>query len=519
MQRTWCSRYPLAIAATVAIIAIGAIAWRAVCPARPAVEDAKAIPRSPRISPDYVGIVLPPNIAPLNFAIREEGRRFFVQMRGEAGEAIEILSRSPTIAIPPHRWQTMLEANRGKQLRWDVYAEIDGQWSRYGTIVNRVAEHPIDPYLVYRLIPPVHNKWLEVGIYQRHLTTYKESAVLDGRRLNDACVNCHSFCESDPQRMLIGIRSNASDRATLLAHDGRVSKLDTPFGYTAWHPSGRIAAYSKNKTRQFFHTVGPEVRDVADLESSLMYFRLDARDSKRVPGASETESLTTYPAWSPDGRWLYYCRAPVLWTDHDAVPPERYDEVKYDLMRISYDVETDRWGSPETVLSAKETGLSILLPRLSPDGRFLLFCMCRYGCFPAFQPSSDLYLMDLEKGTYAKLPINSEFSESWHSWSSNSRWIAFSSKRGDGPFTRCYLSYLDPTGQACKPLVLPQSDPDFYDSFLKTFSVPELRTVPVPVSADALTRAARSRNAVAVETPQDGHPQIDDSDPYRQATR
>jgi hypothetical protein len=199
------------------------------------------------------------------------------------------------------------------------------------------------------------------------------------------------------------------------------------------------------------------------------------------------------------------------------VPPKGYAEVKYDLVRIAYDVEADQWGQPETVLAAKDTGRSILLPRISPDGRFLLFCMCRYGCFPAYQPSSDLYLMDLEKGTFAEAPINSEFSESWHSWSSNSRWIAFSSKRGEGTFTRCYLSYVDRSGRAHKPFVIPQADPEFYDTFLKTFSVPELVTGPVPVAPAALMRAARSDSAIAVTAMPDGQPEIDDSDPYRQA--
>lgn len=519
MQWNWPSRSRITVATSLAIAATAAIAWWAFRSERPAVEDAQAIPRPPQISPDYVGIVLPPNIAPLNFAVWEKGQRFLVRMRGKAGEAIEIVSHTPTITIPPQRWQALLDCNRGKELRWDVYAEVDGRWSRFDTIVNRVATDPIDPYLVYRLIPPVHNKWLDVGVYQRHLTTFTESPVLDGTRFGDACVNCHSFAQNDPQRMLIGIRGDSSDRATLLAHDGRVTKLGTPFGYTAWHPSGRLATYSTNKVRQFFHTAEAEIRDVVDLESAILYFPIDGRQSKRVPGASDEKHLATYPTWSPDGRWLYYCRAPLLWTDRNTVPPERYDEVKYDLMRVSYDIETDRWGTPETVLSAKETGLSILLPRLSPDGRFLLFCMCRYGCFPAFQPTSDLYLMDLEKGTYTKPPINSEFSESWHSWSSNSRWIAFSSKRGDGPFTRCYLSHIDPTGQAHKPLVLPQADPKFYDSFIKTFSVPELVTGPVPISTAPLTRAARSTEALPVDLPQDGRPTIDDSEPYQHADR
>ncbi|MCH5375495.1 MAG: hypothetical protein JJ992_16110, partial [Planctomycetes bacterium] len=176
-----------------------------------------------------------------------------------------------------------------------------------------------------------------------------------------------------------------------------------------------------------------------------------------------------------------------------------YKEVKYDLMRIPYDIERDAWGKPEQVLSAEETGLSILLPRVSPDGRWLLFCMCDYGCFPVYQPSSDLYMMDLATGEYRKLEINSEFSESWHSWSSNSRWVAFSSRRRGGDFTRCYFSFVDRAGRACKPFLLPQRDPEFYDSFLKTVSVPEFLTGPVPIASETLARAARSGVGIAVD--------------------
>ncbi|NLX97417.1 MAG: hypothetical protein GXY83_14705 [Rhodopirellula sp.] len=508
-------RLRFSIIAAIASIAAGA--WWAVGSGRPPGMDVEMVPRPPRISPDYAGIVLPPNVAPLNFAVREEGERFFARISGEAGEPVEIVSRSRAIAIPPGHWRALLDCNRGRDLRWEVYAELHGQWRRYHTLINRVAEDEIDPYLVYRLIPPVFNTWNEVGIYQRSLATSKESVVLDGKSLGSACVNCHAFSGNDPQRMLIAMRSDSLGKATILADEGRVAKLDTALGYTAWHPSGRMAAYSTNKVRQVFHTAGPEVRDVIDLESSLAYVRIASLESKQVPGASDEGQLATYPAWSPDGRWLYYCRAPLLWTDRDAVPPERYAEVRYDLMRMAYDLETDQWGDPQTVLSSNETGLSILLPRVSPDGRFLMFCMCGYGCFPAFQPTSDLYLMDLQKGTYEKPPINSEASESWHSWSSNSRWVAFSSKRGSGVFTRCYLSYIDETGRAHKPLVVPQADPEFYESFVKTISVPELLRGPVGVSPSALRRAANSDDAVPVAAARGGRSQVDDSEPYRQA--
>lgn len=497
-----------------AVMAIVAVMWWALWPERPALEDGQALPRLPRISPDYAGIVMPPNIAPLNFAVREVGRRFVVRIRGEAGETVEVVSRSPAIRIPPRPWRRLLDANRGRDLRWDVYAEAGGSWRRYQTIVNRVAKDEIDSHLVYRLIPPVYNQWYEVSIRQRSLATFAESPVLDGTSLDVACLNCHSFAAHDPQRMILGMRSSRYGKATLLAADGHVTKLGTSFGYTAWHPSGRMAAYSTNQVRQFFHGARDEIRDVVDLESGLAYYRLDARESKTVPGVSDERQLATYPAWSPDGRWLYYCRAPRFWAAGDVVPPERYTEVKYDLMRVSYDIETDRWGTPETVLAAQQTGLSILLPRISPDGRFVLFCMCAYGCFPAFQPTSDLYLLDLATGAYDKPPINSPFSESWHSWSSNSRWIAFSSKRQGGTFTRCYLSYVDETGHAHKPFVVPQRDPEFYDSFLKTFSVPELIAGPVRVRPAALARAARAEQATAVHVPAGEMPPPDNSDPY-----
>ena len=489
-------RLLLLVAAAVSVVAG---AWAALWHDRPSVDDAAPIARPPRIRPDYSGSVIPPNIAPLNFAVRERGTRFFVRIRAEAGDAIEILSRSPQITIPPRRWRALVGANRGKDLLFDVYADVDGRWRRYRTIVNRIAQEDVDGYVVYRLVGPIHTKWRKIGVYQRDLTTYRESVVLDGMSLERACVNCHSFANNDPQRMFIGVRSNTFGTATVLVHDGNVKKIGDKFGYTAWHPSGRVAAYSVNMADQFFHAAGAEVRDVVDLDAALAYYAIEARNVKMVPRASDKRRLETYPTWSPDGRYLYYCSAPLLWTDRNVVPPERYAEVRYDLMRIRYDVDADAWGEPETVLSAEETGLSILMPRISPDGRFLLFCMCRYGCFPVYQPNSDLYMMDLAAAKYAKLPINSEFSESWHCWSSNSRWIAFSSRRRGGTFTRCYISFVDKTGKAHKPFILPQSDPEFYDSLLQTVSVPELITGPVPIHGKSLARAARSENVVVVD--------------------
>jgi hypothetical protein len=203
---------------------------------------------------------------------------------------------------------------------------------------------------------------------------------------------------------------------------------------------------------------------------------------------------------------LYFCSAPRWWSNQNKIP-DRFNEIRYDLVRISYDIDSDTWGKPETILSAEDTGRSILLPRISPDGRRLLFCMCDYGAWAVHQPSSDLYMLDLKarqqdgKYEYRRLDINSDQSESWHTWSGNSRWIAFSSKRNTGVFTRIYISYVDREGNVSKPFVLPQKDPTYYDSCLWTYSIPELIPEPVPMTKEKLGRVIRSAERISVRMP------------------
>jgi len=469
-----------------------------------AIETYVHVPTPPRILPDYAGAVIPANIAPLNFHVLEEGRGYFVQVRGEGDTdaGIEVFSQNGDIRIGPRPWRSLLEANRGKEVYFDVYVQDDrSQWRKFQSLSNTVATDDIDSYVVYRLMKPIYNWWKDIGIYQRSLADYDESLVMHGRSFQEGCLNCHSFIGNDPKTLTIGLRSSTYGSSTLLVRDGSVQKIGAKWGYTAWHPSGQLAVYSMNKVRQFFHAGQMEVRDVADLDSALACYLVQDRKVVCPEPLSEKDRLESYPAWSPDGKYLYYCSAPILWTDRNAVPPEHFDEVKYDLRRIPYDAQSGQWGEVETVLSAETTGQSILLPRVSPDGKYLLFCMCQYGCFPVYQASSDLYLMDLATGEYRRLDINSDYAESWHSWSSNSRWIAFSSKAQDGLFTRTYLSYVDADGRVHKPFVLPQRDPRFYESQLKTYSVPELVTGPIEVSRTSLGRAARASASISVDIP------------------
>jgi Tol biopolymer transport system component len=259
-----------------------------------------------------------------------------------------------------------------------------------------------------------------------------------------------------------------------------------------------------NRVVQFFHSVGDEPREVLDLDSNLAVYVLSDHAVVAPECLRVDDRLETYPAWSADGTYLYFCSAPLLWADRKTVPPKRYEEVRYDLMRIGYDVESKSWGEVENVLSARETGMSIALPRTSPDGRFLLFCMCDYGCFPVHHESADLYLMDLQTGEYRRLAINSDQSDSWHSWSSNGRWFVFSSRRGNGMFARPYLAHVDADGEVHRPLLLPQKDPRFYGSLLETYNLPELVRGPINVRPEAIDRVLCGDELVEMGLPTTG---------------
>jgi hypothetical protein len=489
-----------------------------------ALDGAVAAGRRPQVHPDYADTMIPPNIAPPNFQVRESGSRYFVRIRPPQGGPLEIASRSGRIDIPEKPWHELLARNRGGQLTFEVFVQSDDRWQRFDAFGVAIAREDIDNYLAYRRIRPVHSAWRDMGIYQRDLRSFDESVILSSEYFGGGCVNCHTFCNNRADTMLVSTRSKQYTNSAIIIRDGKAEKVAATFGYSAWHPTGKVLVYMSAKIVMFEHAAGREIRDVIDLDSYLAYYDVNARTVRTAPALAQKERLETYPTWSPDGRFLYFCSAPRTWTDRNAIP-EQYDRVRYDLVRVAYDVERDTWGSVETVLSAQDTGQSILEPRISPDGRWLLFCMCDYGCFPVYRQSSDLYLIDLEAARrtgryeYRRLGVNSDESESWHSWSSNSRWIAFSSKRGNGTFTRTYLSYVDPNGVAHTPLLLPQKDPTHYDSCLWTYSVPEFATGPVEVAEENLGRVVRGSRRINVEmpvttaTPQAGPEAA--SDPYR----
>jgi len=452
-----------------------------------AIDECDSVGRLARIHPDYSNTVIPPNIAPLNFLLQEQGSLYCVKIHSEQGQTIEVQSQKPQIRIPLRRWKKLLKVNRGNQLYFDVYVRGEsGRWNRFETITNTIADDDIDDYLVYRKLR-LSVTWKDMGMYQRNLESFNESIVLHNSSFDSGCINCHSFLRNSSDNMLTQIRSSEYGTPMIMVRNGEVTPVNTQTeftpgkaGFTAWHPNGRVIAFSINKFEMFFHTAAVEVRDVFSHASDLALYLLDASKIISTGKITKPDRMETFPEWSPDGRYLYFCSSPQL-------PVGRYREVRCDLMRISYDCKTRKWGDLETILSAQDVNGSITQPRFSPDGRFLLFNVSEYSAFPIHQAKSDLYLLESETGQYHKLTISSDRNDAWHGWSSNGRWIVFTSKRIDGRFARPFFSYVDNTGKACKSFILPQKDPLFYDSLVQVYNIPELIKTPVRTKAKQLS--------------------------------
>jgi Tol biopolymer transport system component len=448
------------------------------------IEKFDDVNRLPSIFPDYTGILIPPNIAPLNFKINEPGTEFEVHIYTSSENQIIERGSNPSIRVDVDLWHKLLEKGMGSKIYFEVFVKTpEGRWQKFEPIVNEISKEKLDNHLAYRLINTGYILYNSLGIFQRNLENFDEKPILENKSFEYGCLNCHSFRNNDPKDMMIHIR--AIHGGTILSQDGKLSKIDTKSKYTLsagvypnWHPDGKHIAYSVNNINQYFCS-GETRIEVSDKFSDLVVYDIEKNTITTSPKVS-TASRENLPLWSPDGKYIYYINAPAVVSLGDRI------RAKYDLMRIAFDVNTNQWGKADTVISSKSIGKSISFPKISPDGKFLMFCTSDNGYFTIHHPQADLYLMNLQSGIYQKMDINSREADSYHCFSSTGHWFVFSSKRIDGLFTRPYFSYLDDNGKASKPFVLPQENPEFYNSFPKNYNIPELITGEVTVSPQAI---------------------------------
>jgi hypothetical protein len=468
----------------------------------PSIDHYTTIDSLPPIQPDYTSIIIPPNIAPLNFTIQKKADDYLVKITGRGSKPILMYGKQK-IQIPVSAWQYLLKKQKGKSLFIDIFIKKNNAWQKYKTIENHIATDSIDSYLAYRLIEPLYVNWKTMGIYQRCLETFDEKPVLHNNLTEGQCMNCHSFQQNSPENMLLHLRGK--NGGTLIIHQDQVTKVNTktdssmsPGVYPAWHPHKKLVAFSVNDIGQLFHSSNTEKIEVLDTRSDLVLYNIDKNEIQ--PVITTDKYFETFPAWSPDGSYLYFCRA-VCPTDRSVKDKyrsfdisDKYTGIRYDILRIKFDEATLTFGKTDTVFNASQISKSASFPRISPDGKYLLFCLSDFGNFSIWHKSSDLYLLNLQTNEVKPLDnINSNEAESYHTWSSNGRWFVFSSRRIDGSYTRPYFAYFDKKGNTHKPFILPQKDPDFYEDLYKSYNVPELIKNPVNIPWHQLEKIAQEK--------------------------
>lgn len=301
--------------------------------------------------------------------------------------------------------------------------------------------------------------------------------------------------------MLFHARADFGGTAMIL--DDKVEKLNTKTDstisalvYPYWHPSGKYVAFSVNSTSQNFFSHNPNRIEVYDSASDIVLYDVDKHEISWSPLTRSEDSFETFPTFSPDGRSLYFCSAKAV-----SPMPQEYSKVKYSLCRIDFNPDDASFGDiVDTLYNGAANGKSVSFPRISPDGKFLVFTLQQYGNFSIWHKDADLWVMNMSTGEIRPLEAaNSEDVDSYHSWSGNSRWLVFSSRRIDGLYTRPFICHIDENGQASKPFLLPQRNPlEYYTDQMVSYNLSELMERKVTVSRHKIANTIRNTSGTDI---------------------
>ena len=445
--------------------------------------------RASALFPDYRDVTIPCNIAPLNFYYTEADASGFETRFSCIGFTKSFRGRE--VIWKEKVWKKLVSAAKGTDIQvLSSYNTPSGPVSF--TWVLHVSEDPIDPYLTYRLIEPGFEVWDDLEIIERNLENFQVRPISDWRNTENKCMNCHIHSQARGDLSLFYLRGPGG--GAILNRGGALRKLTlkdsamiSPTVYGEIHPAGRWGVFSTNTIIPAMHSYGGQRMEVFDSASDLCVADFDEGHMLTFPETTRKDVFETFPVFSADGNHVIYCAASAKQL------PAQVEEMHYSLVRIPFDPQSGRLGSQaDTLWSGPANKASACHPKASPDGRWLLFTVADFGTFPINHRECDLALMDLQSGTLMPMDaVNADKSDTYHSWSSSSKWFVFASKRGDGMFGKPYFSHVPADGKVSKPFLLPQKDPHFYDKMLRSFNVPDLGNAPVGFDAREIGRIWR----------------------------
>ena len=327
----------------------------------------------PKIYPDYIGVTVPATIAPLNFNVEDIDAES-VNVVVEGSKIGELQSEGDYANFDIDEWHHLLAQNRGGDLKVTVYVEKKGNWTQYKDFDIHVSPYALDDWgVTYRRIAPGYEVYGKLGIYQRNLSNFEETAILENTAAPGACLNCHTANRTNPDQFTFHVRGDHG--ATLVSQNGKrewlKAKNDSLKGsmvYPYWHPSGKYCAYSTNTTHQSFHAVKDERIEVFDQASDVFVYQPSPHELILDSLLMTKDHYETYPVFSPDGKTLYFCSS-------TAEPiPSGYKNIKYNICKIGFDAATGKFGNQvDTIFNARELGKSATHPRPSYDGRYIMF--------------------------------------------------------------------------------------------------------------------------------------------------
>jgi len=293
------------------------------------------------------------------------------------------------------------------------------------------------------------------------------------------CVNCHSFSR-DGKTLGIDVDGPNNDKGLyavvpISRHisisnkdvvqwntDGKVGKVRVGF-MSQVSPDAKYVLstfagpdldvpstfYVKNFTDYRFLQVFYPTRGI------LEWYSRETGKRQPLPGADDPNYVQTDGVWSPDGKWVVFMRAVARDPHQPGQPMATYatdpneTQVQYDLYRVPFN--DGRGGTPERIVGASENGMSNSFPKISPDGRWLVFVECHNA--QLMRPDGKLYIVPFEGGTARALRANTWRMNSWHSFSPNGRWLVFSTK-ARSPYTQMVLTHIDADGNDSPPIFI-----------------------------------------------------------------
>ena len=206
----------------------------------------------------------------------------------------------------------------------------------------------------------------------------------------------------------------------------------------------------------------------------LAWYDREQERLRPLPGADDPQFVQTSAFWSPDGKYLIFSRAKARdpYPAGAAKPEYANDpnetQIQYDLYRIPFN--DGRGGKPEPVVGASANGMSNNFPKVSPDGRWIVFVQNRNGLL--MRPDSKLYIVPFAGGKARLMKCNTSLMNSWHTFSPNGRWLAFSSKARSA-YTQLMLTHIDANGNDTPAIIV-----DNTTAANRAVNIPEFVSIP-----------------------------------------